>query len=300
VSSLMSDRLWVLVLAAGEGSRIRHLTTDSHGKSAPKQYASFNGEASMLRKTLDRAERIVPRERVAVVVARQHRAFWARELADLPPWNVIVQPLNRGTGLGLLLGLLHIQLRAPGCGLLVLPSDHHVTDEDALHECLLRAVEHTTQARGRPTLLGVTPERADGGLGWILTAKRVSTDVRDVVGFVEKPEPSVARRLASAGALVNSMIVAADGDALLSLFQSAVAPTIQLLRERLAASGGRTENLDALYQALPACDFSRDILEREASRLAVVPARPCGWTDIGTPDRLSRVFERPPGAACVA
>lgn len=296
----MSEHLWVLVLAAGEGSRIRHLTTDAQGRSVPKQYASFNGEASMLRQTLDRAERVVPRERVAVVVARQHRTFWATELADLPPWNVIVQPLNRGTGLGLLLGLLHIQQRAPGCGLLVLPSDHHVTDEDALRECLLRAVEHAGRTRGRPTLLGVTPERADGGLGWILTARHVSPNVRDVVGFVEKPDPSVARQLASDGALVNSMILAADGNALLSLFQDAAAPTVQLLREHLAASGGRTDALAPLYEALPACDFSRDILEREADHLAVLPARPCGWTDIGTPDRLSRVFERPPGAACVA
>ncbi len=296
----MSEHLWVLVLAAGEGSRIRHLTTDADGLSVPKQYATFNGEASMLRQTLDRAQRIVPRERVAVVVARQHRAFWARELADLPPWNVIVQPQNRGTGLGLLLGLLHIQMRAPGCGLLVLPSDHHVTDEGVLRECLLRAVEHAGRTRGRPTLLGVTPERADGGLGWILTAKRASPNVRDVVGFVEKPEPSVARRLASDGALVNSMILAADGEALLSLFQDAAAPTVQLLRDHLAASNGGTDALDPLYEALPICDFSRDILEREAARLAVVPARPCGWTDIGTPDRLQRLFEGQPGNACVA
>ena len=290
----MSERLWVLVLAAGEGSRVRHLTTDSNGRSVPKQYASFNGEVSMLRQTLARAERIVPRERVAVVVARHHRDFWARELADLPPWNVIVQPLNRGTGLGLLLGLLHIQLRAPGCGLLVLPSDHHVTDEDALRECLLRAVEHAGQAGGRPTLLGVTPERADGGLGWILTAKRASPNVRDVVGFVEKPDPPLARRLASAGALVNSMILAADGQSLLSLFQEVVPRTVTLLRRHLTVSGDHA--LDALYEALPICDFSGDILEREAGQLAVVPARPCGWTDIGTPDRLSRAFTTPPPA----
>ncbi len=73
----------------------------------------------------------------------------------------------------------------------------------------------------------MTPERADGGLGWILTSKRMSPNVRDVVGFVEKPEPFVARQLASDGALVNSMILAADGDALLSLFQDAAAPTVR-------------------------------------------------------------------------
>ena len=41
----MLERLWVLVLAAGEGSRVRHLTTDASGRGAPKQYASFNGQA---------------------------------------------------------------------------------------------------------------------------------------------------------------------------------------------------------------------------------------------------------------
>jgi hypothetical protein len=57
---------------------------------------------------------------------------------------------------------------------------------------------------------------------------------------------------------------------------------------------------EGLCQARPICDFFRDILEREAARLAVVPARPCGWTDTGTPDRLSRLFERQPASACVA
>ena len=296
----MAEHLWVLVLAGGDGSRIRHLTTDARGRCVPKQYASLNGQTSLLRKTLDRAERIVPRERVAVVVARQHRDFWVQELADLPPWNVIVQPRNRGTGLGLLLGLLHLRLRAPRCGVVVLPSDHHVSDEDALRECLLRAIDNAGQPGGRPTLLGVTPERVERELGWILTAGNTGSLIRPVVGFVEKPAPSVARRLAADGALVNSMILAANGAALLDLFQDTTPRTVHFLREHLVASEGRTELLDALYESLPICDFSRDVLERVADRLAVAPVRPCGWTDIGTPDRLGRVLDRHPDRVCVA
>jgi mannose-1-phosphate guanylyltransferase len=295
----MSEHLWALVLAAGEGSRIRHLTTDAKGRSVPKQYASFGGDTSMLRKTLNRAERIVPRERVAVVVARQHRDFWVQDLADLPPWNVIVQPQNRGTGTGLLLGLLHLRLRDPRCGVLVLPCDHHVTDEDALRECLVRAVEHAW-AEGRPTLVGVTPGGDGAELGWIVAGNATSRSVREVVGFVEKPEPSVARRLASEGALVNSMILAAGASALLGLFQDTVPRTVERLRKCLTANDDQADELAALYEALPACDFSRDILEGAAERLAVVPTRPCGWTDIGTPDRLSRVLDHHPASACVA
>jgi CTP:molybdopterin cytidylyltransferase MocA len=43
----MSQHLWALVLAAGEGRRIRHLTTDAAGRSVPKQYASLDGEVSI-------------------------------------------------------------------------------------------------------------------------------------------------------------------------------------------------------------------------------------------------------------
>jgi mannose-1-phosphate guanylyltransferase len=296
----MSRPLWALVLAGGEGSRIRHLTTDAGGRSVPKQYCSLDGRASILRKTLDRAERIVPRERVAVVVARQHREFWERELTDRPPWNVIVQPRNRGTGLGLLLGLLHVQVRSPRCRLVVLPSDHHVADEGTLVECLQRAVRYAGRPGGRPTLLGVAPERVDGDLGWILEAGPDGSFARPVVGFVEKPPPSVAGELAARGALVNSMVLAAAGDALLDLFRETAPRTVELLREHLVTSEGRTDALDALYQTLPPCDLSRDVLQTLAHRLAVTPVGPCGWTDIGTPERLNRLLERHPVGARVA
>jgi mannose-1-phosphate guanylyltransferase len=285
----MREHLWALVLAGGEGRRIRHLTTDASGRSVPKQYASLDGDESRLRKTLNRAERIVPREQVAVVVARHHRDYWSQELADMPRANVIVQPRNRGTGTGLLLGVLRLRQRDPRCEVLVLPSDHHVSDEGALRECLLRAAGHAW-AGGRPTLVGVSPERDGGELGWIVAGDGASSSVREVVGFVEKPEPSVARRLISQGALVNSMILAAGADALLGLFQDAAAPTVESLGAFMSASEQPADGLDALYETLPTCDFSRDVLERATQRLAVVATPPCGWTDIGTPARLSGIL----------
>jgi hypothetical protein len=40
------------------------------------------------------------------------------------------------------------------------------------------------------------------------------------------------------------------------------------------------------YRELPAVDFSRDLLEPQASRLQVLRAPPCGWSDLGTPQRV--------------
>ena len=85
-----AGQLWVIVLAAGEGSRVRSVTKDLDGNSTPKQFYSANGESSMLRTTISRAARLVPRERIVTIVAEQHRLWWERDLADFPPANVIV------------------------------------------------------------------------------------------------------------------------------------------------------------------------------------------------------------------
>jgi hypothetical protein len=43
-----------------------------------------------------------------------------------------------------------------------------------------------------------------------------------------------------------------------------------------------------LYGAITDVDFTRDVLARMAEHMRVLPVRPCGWVDIGTPERLSQ------------
>jgi len=46
---------WALVLAAGEGARLRTLTTDASGTAIPKQFCSLHGGTSLLLDTLSLA-----------------------------------------------------------------------------------------------------------------------------------------------------------------------------------------------------------------------------------------------------
>jgi mannose-1-phosphate guanylyltransferase len=101
---------WALVLAAGEGSRLRALTT-TNGVAVPKQFCSLQGGPSLLQEALHRAEAVAPRTRICTIVAEQHRRWWQGPLWALPSQNIIVQPENRGTAAGLLLPLLHIEAR---------------------------------------------------------------------------------------------------------------------------------------------------------------------------------------------
>jgi mannose-1-phosphate guanylyltransferase len=115
---------WALILAAGQGTRLRSLTTTKEGFAVPKQFCSLCGGASLLEETLSRAETVATRSHIVTVVAAEHRRWWEPTLWTLPGENIVVQPQNKGTATGLLLPLLHILRRDPNATVAVLPSDH--------------------------------------------------------------------------------------------------------------------------------------------------------------------------------
>jgi mannose-1-phosphate guanylyltransferase len=294
---------WAIVLAGGEGSRLRDLTTTSDGVSVPKQYWSFDGERTLLHATLDRAARLVGEGRVVPVVSRDHARWWRRELQSLPRRQVVVQPENRGTAAGVLLPVLRIRRLDPAAIVVVLPSDHHVDDERVLQQALRTAVAAAQADRGSVVLLGITPEEPDPELGWIVAAPRRDQVARDVVAFVEKPDLERARSLMGRGALWSSFMFAATVDALLDLFGRTVPGLLEAMLPCAGLLAGDDPTLEdvrgELYSRLPRRDFSRDVLEACPGQSRVVSVESCGWTDLGTPARVA-AWQRRRQAVAVA
>jgi mannose-1-phosphate guanylyltransferase len=292
---MASDRdLWAVVLAAGSGTRLRAVTTDSRGVPVPKQYCRFLGTKSMLCETLDRATRIVAQERTLVVVAAEHEGWWRRELEEFPPENILVQPRNRGTAAGVLLPTLEILRRDPRSVLVSLPSDHYVEDESVLQETLMRCVRAVERGVEGLVLLGITPEHPETGYGWILPYSDRNGEPSLVGSFVEKPPESAARDLMSVGALWNSFIWVAPTASVLRLYARTV-PRLLRAFSRFGAPGGGSPDptsLRQVYDAIPSLDFSSDVLERSRRDLWVQRVPPCGWSDLGTPERLRECMRR--------
>jgi len=160
--------VWSLVLAGGDGSRLRALTTKPCGTSVPKQYCSLHGGHSLLEDAIARAQRVVALDRVCTIVAQQHREWWTEcplLVEALDDANVIVQPRNLGTGIGILYSLLHILAKDPEAQVVLLPADHYVRDEDVLNRALLQALERLARDAERPVLLGLQPDEPDTDLG---------------------------------------------------------------------------------------------------------------------------------------
>jgi mannose-1-phosphate guanylyltransferase len=281
---------WALVLAAGEGSRLRRLTRNERGIAVPKQFCSLQGGPCLLQEALQRAAAVAPLSRICSIVAEQHREWWTPVLNYLPEQNVIVQPQNRGTAHGILLPLLSIVERDPEASVILLPADHYLRDEDIMAAALRRAADLARSDRNSIYLLGVEPDEPDTELGYILPASRSREGAADVVRFVEKPNEIRARVLLDQGALWNVFIMAASVRTLLGLFDSSYAATIAAMR------GFEGATLEAVYQRLRTLDFSKDVLQGKESILKVLTVPHCGWTDLGTPERVGLILEQLPEA----
>jgi mannose-1-phosphate guanylyltransferase len=283
-----SRHVWALVLAAGDGARIAGFTQDASGRVVPKQYCSFGAPVSLLRRAVDRAARMVAGDRIAIVVAEQHRPWWEEELVAFPPANIVIQPENKGTAIGLLLGVTHVLRQDPSARFIVFPSDHFVADEDALHDALAEAVQAMHLDHRRIVLLGMALDEFDPEYGWIVCGppSATGTGVREVLSFPEKPDQDAAAVLRKRGALVNSFMLVGTGATLVEVFEQTIGNAVQAFRTPGLFEDGGGQALRELYARLPSCDFSRHVLEPQTPRLSVVAAPPCGWTDVGTPARL--------------
>lgn len=284
---------WALVLAAGEGSRLRSLTTATDGVPVPKQFCSLDGGPSLLQEALQRAGSIAPTERICTVVAEGHRRWWSDPLAGLPAGNVVVQPRNRGTAIGILLPLLHLARRDLRACVALLPSDHYVRDERVLARSLRHAMADVSLYSDDVLLLGIGPEEPDPELGYVLPGPADGTGLAPVAEFVEKPSLVQASELIARGALWNSFIVVARLEALLALYERRFPEVVTALD--LAIERGRLDDPHAvaeLYERLPDMDFSRHLLQGQERHLKLVGIPSCGWSDLGTPRRVADALRR--------
>ncbi len=292
------DHLWGIILAGGDGQRLQRFISLRYRSDRPKQYCAMTGTRSMLRHTIDRAERLIPQERLLTVVNREHLFYAQEELGDRPPETIIIQPCNRETVAGILLPLLHVHHRDPEAVVAIFPSDHFVLQEDRFMACVEDASVFVTVSPGMLVLLGVEPDRPEVGYGWIEEGEQIrwhgGEELYQVRRFLEKPSVQTAQALYLKGCLWNTLVLVGRSEALLGLFQT-LTPEVFGRFERIRVVLGSPREEDAaaeVYATLPSLNFSRAILERSPQRLSVLRVKGIYWSDWGDEERVRLDFAR--------
>jgi mannose-1-phosphate guanylyltransferase len=280
---------WGIILAGGEGSRVQNFLAALCGGRGIKQYCAVLGRHSLLEMTLMRAQRLIPPQRIMVIVDARHRPEAARQLAHWPQDNVLYQPANRETAPGILLPLAHISHRDPDASVAVFPSDHFVADEAQFVSWVGKAFSETERFPEQVTLLGMTPDRLEEGYGWIEPAGyKPDGQSWPVASFREKPSAADAKRLMRQGALWNTFVFAARARALWDISRHTV-PDICMAFEAARSRLSRAQAhlfIEHAYQNMRAVNFSADVLSPMASRLRVLAVPEVGWSDWGSVERI--------------
>ncbi len=295
--------LWVVVLAGGDGTRLRVFTREILGTERPKQFCRIIGTRSMLRHTWDRAARLVPPERIVTIVTAGQERYLDEEARHGVPGTVLVQPENKETAPGLLLPLLWIARRNPIATVAVFPADHFIWEEDRFENHMRAAVGAAANLARRLILLGVEADGPETAYGYIAPGEPVeagpATELYAVRQFWEKPDRRTAARLFASGYFWNTFVLAGGVDAFLGLAEGAVPEVLAALRAVTACLGTPAEAaaLVQAYRHLRATNLSRALLARHPEALTVLAARGITWCDWGDPDRIIhslRRFDRQP------
>jgi len=281
---------WAVILAGGDGTRLKSLTRKIAGDERPKQFCSVLGITTLLEETQRRVALELARERTLYVVNRCHEPFYAEILGGEPDANLVAQPRNIGTAPAILYGLLKIAIREPNAIVALFPSDHYISDNRKFMAHIRIALDTARHNPEVVILLGIEPENPEVEYGWIEPTGSMKGHPRvfGVRRFWEKPHPMLAQVLQLRGCLWNSFVMVASVRALLDIIERATPALFRAFApvQSLFHSRAETRVIDKLYERVEETNFSHRVLALCPERLAVLKVSGVRWNDLGEPKRV--------------
>jgi mannose-1-phosphate guanylyltransferase/mannose-6-phosphate isomerase len=279
-----------VIICGGAGTRLWPVSRETF----PKPLLKLADGQSLLQKTFVRAVDVATIKELLIVTNRETYFLTKDECqcieAEVARVDYVLEPVARNTAAAIGVAAAAVrEQHGPDAVMLVMPADQLIEDQVAFRA----AVESAAKAaqEGRIVTFGIRPTAPETGYGYIeFDSKPLSntTNVHQVIRFVEKPELSVAQDLVAGGRHVwNAGIFCFTAETILAELEKH-APTVAepvlaavLEAKRSVSDKGATLELDAT-QFRKAEDISIDyaVMERSGN-VAVVPCE-LGWSDIGS------------------
>ncbi len=285
-----------VILCGGAGKRLWPLSRELY----PKQLLPLVDDRSLLQNTVLRLKGRYDVGNPILVCNEEHRFLVAEQLReiDTAPETIILEPVGRNTAPSIALGS-HQAVTQDDAILVVLPSDHLISDNSAFLRALDRAI--TLAEDGHLVTFGVTPTRAETGYGYIKTGNSLNGG-NEVKAFVEKPDSKTAEQYVSSGDYYwnSGMFVFKARNFLMELAKQ---------RQDIASAvenAFKTVSQDDIFtrvgeQAFSDCPKeSIDYAVMEGARKAAMVPLTAGWSDIGGWQALWEVSDKDGNQNCIA
>ncbi len=278
----MAARIHPVILSGGSGTRLWPMSRQSR----PKQFLAFVGEHSLLQQTVERLRGLRDGAPPIMLGSHEHRFMVAEQLHEIGvhPAAQLLEPVPRSTAPAIAVAALQVQKKDPGGILLVLPSDHVTTGEDAFLTDVAAAARVALE--GHLVTFGIKPLGPNTGYGYIERADALAGDTRAyrIKRFIEKPDLERARAYAASGSHYwNSGMFVFTARRFLEELQRLQPEVLAAAQEALAAA---THDLDfirldkAAFERSPSISIDYAVMEKTSAG-AVIEAG-FGWSDVGS------------------
>jgi len=291
--------LHAVLMVGGRGTRFWPMGR----KNAPKYLLPIVGAKSMLVQTVERIAPMVGPERIYCVTSRAQAPAIRRTLAEIPPENVIAEPMGRDSAACVALAAVIVHRRDPDAVMLCMPGDNLVQQSGKFRQAV-RAAVHVAEEGGLVTF-GVKPTEPETRFGYIHRGAHLATirgaRVFRVRRFTEKPDLARAKRMLRSGQYYwNSGNFVWRADVILGEF-ARHAPKLHAAMERIRPALGTRRAAAAIrreYEKLPKISIDYAVMEK-AGDVAVVEAT-FDWDDVGSWTALERHYPQDAaGNTCV-
>jgi len=267
-------------MAGGSGTRF----WPQSRTEMPKQLLKLAGERTMIQQTIDRCDGMVAARSTWVVTNHAQVTQTQKQLPDVPPANVLVEPMARNTAPCVGLAAIHVRHQDPDGIMFVMPADHVISTIADFQTAAQRAIALVQEDPQRLVLFGVPPNSPSTGYGYIERGSELNGEASwTVKSFREKPPQQTAQQYLDSGAFYwNCGIFCWKASTVLEQLQQHE-PEMYGRLERLATAIGTPEYDARLAEEFPAMNsiaIDRAVLER-SNQVCVIEA-PFDWDDVGS------------------
>jgi mannose-1-phosphate guanylyltransferase len=274
-----------VILAGGRGTRFWPLSR----KKRAKQLLALDGKRTMIQQTVARLSSLAPTKKYWIVANDDLRPTILRQLPKLPKAQVLAEPVGRNTAPAVGLAAFLLLRQDPDAVIGMFPSDHVIADEKRYRETLERGIE-LAAAGANIVVLGIRPNRAETGYGYIEAGGLYQGDALRVCRFTEKPNADTAAEFVAAGNYFwNSGMFLWSARTVADALREHLPKTAPILEE-IASKFGTAKFVATFRKLYPKCEnISVDyaVLEPRSakgdqdSNIFCLPAD-FGWNDLGS------------------
>lgn len=268
-------------MAGGIGSRFWPMSRSAH----PKQFIDMLGTGkTLLQQTYERFQKICPKGNIYIVTNESYKELVIKQIPELALDNILGEPVRRNTAPCIAYATYKIRKKNPDANIIVAPSDHLITKEDAFAEAVNIALNFTDN-HDCLLSLGIRPSRPDTGYGYIqfIANKNSDEQICKVKAFTEKPDIELAKFfLQSEEFLWNSGIFIWNMKSIDEAFKKYM-PELHIIFSEGSShyfTDTETEFIKEAYAQSTNISIDYGVMEK-ANNVYVIAAD-IGWTDLGT------------------